>query len=183
MHEGAGCAPGAQEIHQQIEHLRVQDGWSLEMFACSRGPGKDKNSRSNDGADAERRQRPRAQSFAQLMLRLFGFSNQLVNGFAAEKLVGLRRSGSSVRSGGLSQGCVRLLLRRVREDTIVGRALAFSGYLFACPRTSFFTLLFFDPRAYSRGFSGFSVLRFLRAVRFDFLRSSLLRADVFAMSS
>jgi hypothetical protein len=117
------------------------------------------------------------------MLRLLGFSNQLINGFAAEKLVGLRRSGSSVRSGGLSQGCVRLLLRRVREDTIAGRVLAFSGYLFACPRTSFFTLLFFDPRAYSRGFSGFSVLRFLRAVRFDFLRSSLLRADVFAMSS
>jgi hypothetical protein len=26
-------------------------------------------------------------------------------------------------------------------------------------------------------------LRFFRAVRFDFLRSSLLRADVFAMSS
>ena len=56
-------------------------------------------------------------------------------------------------------------------------------YRFAVPRASFFTLLFFDPRAYSRGFNGFSALRFLRAVRFSFLRSSLLNAAVFAMSA
>ena len=56
-------------------------------------------------------------------------------------------------------------------------------YRFAVPRASFFTLLFFDPRAYSRGFNGFSALRFLRAVRFSFLRSSLLKAAVFAMSA
>jgi hypothetical protein len=54
-------------------------------------------------------------------------------------------------------------------------------YRFAVPRTSFFTLLFFDPRAYSRGFKGFSALRFLRAVRFSFLRSSLVNVAVFAM--
>ena len=56
-------------------------------------------------------------------------------------------------------------------------------YLFACPLTSLFTLRFCEPRAYSRGFSGFSVLRFLRAARLDFLRSSLLSAVVFAMSA
>ena len=55
-------------------------------------------------------------------------------------------------------------------------------YLFAAPRTIFFTLRFFDPRAYSRGFSGFSVLTFLRDVRFAFLRSSLLSFCVFAMN-
>jgi hypothetical protein len=55
-------------------------------------------------------------------------------------------------------------------------------YLFAAPRTIFFTLRFFDPRAYSRGFNGFSVLTFLRDVRFAFLRSSLLSFFVFAMS-
>ena len=54
-------------------------------------------------------------------------------------------------------------------------------YRFAAPRTIFFTLRFFEPRAYSRGFSGFSVFTFLRAVRFDFLRSSLLSFFVFAM--
>jgi hypothetical protein len=56
-------------------------------------------------------------------------------------------------------------------------------YRFAVPRANFFTLLFLDPRAYSRGFNGFSALRFLRAVRFSFLRSSLLKAAVFAMSA
>src|SRR5215467_7362973 len=55
------------------------------------------------------------------------------------------------------------------------------NYLFACPRTNFFTFRFCEPRAYSRGFNGCSSLRFLRAARFVFLRSSLLRAVVLAM--
>jgi len=56
-------------------------------------------------------------------------------------------------------------------------------YRFAWPRAIFFTLRFWEPRAYSRGFSGFSALRFLRDARLAFLRSSLLRALVFAMIS
>ncbi len=56
-------------------------------------------------------------------------------------------------------------------------------YLFAVPRASFFTFRFCDPRAYSRGLSGCSVLCFLRAVRLAFLRSSLLSVAVFAMSA
>jgi hypothetical protein len=57
------------------------------------------------------------------------------------------------------------------------------SYRFAVPRTSFFTLRFFDPRAYSRGFSGLSVFFFLRAARFSFFRSSLPNVAVFAMSA
>jgi hypothetical protein len=57
------------------------------------------------------------------------------------------------------------------------------SYRLAAPRTIFFTLRFFEPRAYSRGFSGFSVFTFLRDVRFAFLRSSLLSVFVFAMSA
>ncbi len=56
-------------------------------------------------------------------------------------------------------------------------------YRFAVPRASFFTFRFCDPRAYSRGLSGCSVLCFLRAVRLAFLRSSLLNVAVFAMSA
>src|SRR5262249_41450845 len=56
-------------------------------------------------------------------------------------------------------------------------------YRFACPRAIFLTLRFCDPRAYSRGFKGCSVLRFFRAARFAFLRSSLLSADVLAMNA
>jgi hypothetical protein len=61
--------------------------------------------------------------------------------------------------------------------------LSAAFYRFAAPRTIFFTLRFFEPRAYSRGFSGFSAFTFLRAVRFTFLRSSLLSFFVFAMSA
>jgi hypothetical protein len=56
-------------------------------------------------------------------------------------------------------------------------------YRFAVPRASFFTFRFCDPRAYSRGLSGCSVLCFLRAVRLAFLRSSLVKVAVFAMSA
>jgi hypothetical protein len=56
-------------------------------------------------------------------------------------------------------------------------------YRFAAPRTSFFTLRFADPRAYSRGLSGLSVFFFLRTVRLAFLRSSLVNALVFAMNA
>jgi hypothetical protein len=56
-------------------------------------------------------------------------------------------------------------------------------YRFAVPRTIFFTLRFFDPRAYSLGFRGFSVFTFLRDARLDFLRSSLVSFFVFAMSA
>lgn len=55
-------------------------------------------------------------------------------------------------------------------------------YRFAWPRAIFLTFGFFDPRGYSRGFSGFSALRFLRDARFAFLRSSLLSFDVLAMN-
>ncbi len=55
-------------------------------------------------------------------------------------------------------------------------------YRFAWPRANFLTFGFFDPRGYSRGFSGLSALRFLRAVRLAFLRSFLLNFVVFAMN-
>jgi hypothetical protein len=51
-------------------------------------------------------------------------------------------------------------------------------YRFAWPLANFFTFGFLLPRGYSRGFFGAC---FFRAVRFDFFRSSLLNALVFAM--
>ena len=54
----------------------------------------------------------------------------------------------------------------------------FKSYLLACPRAIFFTLRFFEPRGYSRGFLGAC---FLRAVRLAFLRSSLLSTFVSAI--
>src|SRR5579864_2052897 len=105
---------------------------------------------------------------------------------------------SEVRTvgSGAGVGCdKRLISPEVRDrqhDALGQRVSNFAGqvriadcvlYRFACPRASFFTLGFCDPRAYSRGLSGCSALRFFRAARFTFLRSSLLRVAVFAMSA
>ena len=51
----------------------------------------------------------------------------------------------------------------------------------AWPRAIFFTLRFFDPRSQVRLGRGCSALRFLRAARFFFLRSSRFNALVFAI--
>jgi hypothetical protein len=65
----------------------MQDGWGLEIFARCRGAGKDENSRTNDGADAQGGKRPRAKSFLQPLSGGFGFQDQLVDRLAAEKLI------------------------------------------------------------------------------------------------
>ena len=97
MHQRAGSAAGAQEVNQQIEHLSVQDRGYLEVLASGRGSGKNKNSRADDRADAERGQRPWPQGFAQSMLRLVGLGDQFVDGFAAQELAAM---GSRGRVGG-----------------------------------------------------------------------------------
>jgi hypothetical protein len=56
-------------------------------------------------------------------------------------------------------------------------------YLLDWPRAIFFTLRFREPRGNARFFGGFSSLRFLRAARLAFLRSSLLNFAVLAMSA
>ena len=87
VHERSGGAAGAQEVHDEVEHLRVQNGRSLEIFSGGRRAGEDENARADDGADAQRGQRPRAERFLQPMSRVFGFGDQLVDRLAAEKLV------------------------------------------------------------------------------------------------
>ena len=101
------------------------------------------------------------------MLRVFRVGDQLVDRFAGKQLV-LGQWSAPSASVCVAPG----LARRSRIS-----------YRFAVPRASFFTLLFFEPRAYSRGFSGVSMARFLRAARLAFLRSSLLSFLVFAMSA
>ena len=44
MHQRARGAPGAHKIDQQVQYLRMQDGGRLEMFACGRRAGENKNS-------------------------------------------------------------------------------------------------------------------------------------------
>jgi hypothetical protein len=58
-----------------------------------------------------------------------------------------------------------------------------AAYRLDAPRTIFFTLRLADPRGTVRFPNGFSVFFFLRAARLVFLRSSLLKLFVFAMSA
>ena len=73
----------------------MKDGRRLKIFSSGRGAGKNKNSGADDGADAERRQRPGAEGFLQSLPWSLGFRNQLVDRLAAEKLV---VAGSNSRS-------------------------------------------------------------------------------------
>ena len=105
VHERSRRASGAQEVDQQIEHLGVQDGGRFEVLARRRGAGENKNSRADNGADAERRQRPGAEGLLEAMLGLVRIGDQLVDGLAAEQLArrgALARLGDS-RSPGLPQ--------------------------------------------------------------------------------
>ena len=83
MHEHLRRASAAQKVHDNVQHLGVQDGWRLEMLSRSGGAGEDKYSRADDGADAESGERPRAQSFLQAMPRLVSIIDELVDGLAA----------------------------------------------------------------------------------------------------
>jgi len=169
MHQCAGSGARAHKIDQKIEHLRVQDRRRFEVLARGSSPSEHKDSRADDGPDAKRGQRPRPECLSELMLWAFGIGYQLVDGLAGEQLMVGQCSAPwdacSYVAGGASPAPTQV------------------AYLFAVPRASFFTLLFFDPRAYSRGLSGFSVARFLRAARLDFLRSSLLSFLVLAMNA
>ena len=84
MHERSRGAAGAQEIHDQVERLRVQDGRRLKIFSRGGGSGQNENARADDGADAERRQRPRAQGLTEPVFRVFRVRDQLVDGLATE---------------------------------------------------------------------------------------------------
>ena len=86
MHQRSGGAAGAQEIHDHVERLRMQEGRRLEIFSRRRRSRKNENSRTDDGADAERRQRPRPQRLTEPVLRVLRLRDQFVDGLATEKL-------------------------------------------------------------------------------------------------
>jgi len=95
--------------------------------------------------------------------------------------------GRSVVIGGCAKGSLRLNHRghegaQSKSFRDFVPLLVHRPYRFAWPRAIFLTLRFCEPRAYSRAFSGFSALRFLRDARLELLRSFLLSDFVFAMN-
>ena len=79
--------PVRRKLRDQVQNLRVQDGRSLEVLSRRRRAREHKYPRADDGADAERGERPRTQRLLETMPGLVGFRDQLVDGLAAEQLV------------------------------------------------------------------------------------------------
>jgi hypothetical protein len=86
MHEGSGSAASAKEIHDEIERLGVQDRGRLKIFSGGGGSGENENAGADDGADAEGGQRPGTEGFAEPVLGIVGFGDELVDGFTTKSL-------------------------------------------------------------------------------------------------
>ena len=86
MHERPGEAAGSKEIHDQVERLRMQDGRRLEIFSGRRRACKNEDSRTDDGTDAERRQRPRPERLTEPGFGVLRVRDQFVDGLAAQRL-------------------------------------------------------------------------------------------------
>ncbi len=92
--------PVRKKVHDDVERLRVQNGWGLEILARGRGAGKNENSGADDRPDAQRGQRPGAEGFLQPLPWGLGFRDQLVDRLAAEKLVVAGSNGRGAHGGG-----------------------------------------------------------------------------------
>jgi len=86
MHQRSSRATRPQEVHNQVERLRMQNRRRLEIFSSSGRSRENENSRANNRADAERRQRPWAQRLAEPVLRVLRLRDQFVDGLTAESL-------------------------------------------------------------------------------------------------
>ena len=105
VHEHGRGTAVPQIIDEQVEDLRVKDGRRLEIFAGGGRAGQNKNSRADDRADTERRERPGAERFLQPVFGRFGVSQQLVDAFerkAAKSRAAAGRAQSILAEDGVS---------------------------------------------------------------------------------
>jgi len=73
VHERAGRASGPQEVSDQVQHLRVQNGRRLEVLPRGRRSGKDEDPGANDRPDSQRGERPWPQRLLKTVSGLVGF--------------------------------------------------------------------------------------------------------------
>ena len=123
-------------VDQQIEHGRMQDGLDVVHFARRRRAGERKDTRTNDRADAQRRQTPGPQSFAQPSGWILRGPDEVVNALLAEKLGGHVGLALALTLGDL----LHLLLVGATGHT--GGARSFRGRFLACRALYFFALCF-----------------------------------------
>jgi hypothetical protein len=99
VHQHARGVAVAYQAREQVEDLGMNDGWQDKVLARRRRPGQHENSRTDDGANAQRGQAPRAKRFLQAVPRVFRLGNQLVDGFLGQQLVAVPVQGGRLRSG------------------------------------------------------------------------------------
>src|SRR5215467_3786929 len=90
MHQCSRASSGSQKVDDQIEHLGVQDRWSLEVLARGSGAGENEYPRPDDRSDTKGGQRPRPQGLSEPMSWFLGLGNQFVDGLTAKKLAARR---------------------------------------------------------------------------------------------
>ena len=74
-------------MHDVVRQWAVEDGSGVEFLAGDGRPHDREDARTDDRADTESGERPRAKRLLQPMFRLLRFGDQLVNGLAREELV------------------------------------------------------------------------------------------------
>jgi hypothetical protein len=90
MHQNAGKIAVRKQVLEDIQDLRVQQGRRGGLPRRG-GAGQDKDSRSDNCADSQRRERPCTQCFLEPALRPFRIGDQFVDGLLGEKLAGQKR--------------------------------------------------------------------------------------------
>jgi hypothetical protein len=73
-------------VNQVVENRCVEDRRSVELFARDRGADDGENPRTDDGADAERREGDWPEGFLKTCFGVLRLSDELVDGFTAKNL-------------------------------------------------------------------------------------------------
>lgn len=87
MHQDLRRAASAQEIHDDVENLGVEDRRGLEVFSRGRRTGQHEDARADYRTDTQRGQRPGTKRLLQALAGCFRLGDQLVDGLTAEQLV------------------------------------------------------------------------------------------------
>jgi hypothetical protein len=85
----------AGQVPQDVHELGVEDGGRFKVFAGGGGAGEDEDARADDGADAERGERPGAKAFLQPVAGFGGLGNQPVDRLAGKQLICQRSAPAS----------------------------------------------------------------------------------------
>ena len=86
MHQNVCRTTASQEIRNEVENLRVQDGGCLKIFSSSGGARQNEYSGTNDGANPQRRETDPPKRFFEASFRVLRVRDKLVDTLATEEL-------------------------------------------------------------------------------------------------